>query len=421
MLAIGVRVLLACGVAALLGACSTPCERLCAPITSITSGSPAPPLPPPPRASAPAAAAPPAVQTFAVENPDIVVEAGTPPAGAERQIRIGLILPLRSETLGEAAEALRAGFMAGYERERDGFAVNIVETGDSGQEALASYALAVEQNDIVVGPLARSAVSIVAASALVRKPTLALNHPDRHGDATPLPQNMLIIGLSVEDEARQLAAWAAAEQPGAQALILSAGQPWQRRAGAAFAAQWTHAGRSAQSIALGTLNGHLNDAELVQLRTRIQDAPDALLFAALDADQVRQLRAALGNDIPIYGTSSLNPGAGALEAAPELDGVRLLDLPWQVQRDHPAVMVYPRPLPGGAHTPSADLERLYALGIDAFRVAREIALHPASSFHLDGVTGRLAVSFGRGPARFERTEQSAMYRAGALLPLPGPQ
>ena len=102
----------------------------------------------------------------------------------------------------------------------------------------------------------------------------------------------------------------------------------------------------------------------------------------------------------------------------ELDGVRLLDLPWQVQRDHPAVMVYPHPVQAG----TADMERLYALGIDAYRVAREISQlgsrqpssrQPTGRFQIDGVTGRLTVEFGQGPARFERIEQPAVFKSGA--------
>ena len=418
-----VKVMLACAVTALLNACSTPCDgpgRLCAPVTSITSGTSSGtsigtsgPQP---------EEAPPAVRVFAVESPDLQPGAGTgalPLGLPQPEFRIGLLLPLRSETLGQAADALRAGFMAGYERERDGFAVAVIDSGDSVEEGLASYTLALDQNDIVVGPLARSAVNAVASSALVSKPTIALNHPGERGADTALPPKLLVIGLSIEDEARQIAAWAAAEQPLARALVLAASQPWQRRAGAAFAAQWERSGRAAQKIQMSVLNGHLSDADLLQLRARLQGEPGTLLFVALDAEQVRQLRSALGNDTAIYGTSSLNPGTGPGAADPELDGVRLLDLPWQVQRDHPAVMVYPRLLPGDPGQASGDMQRLYALGIDAFRVAREIALHPASTFQLDGVTGRLAVSFGRGPASFERTEQSAMYRDGALVALPG--
>jgi outer membrane PBP1 activator LpoA protein len=88
-----------------------------------------------------------------------------------------------------------------------------------------------------------------------------------------------------------------------------------------------------------------------------------------------------------------------------------------VQRDHAAVMVYPRPVQTDGRNTGADMERLYALGIDAFRVAREIALHPHSRFNIDGVTGKLAISFGQGAAHFERAEQPAVYQDGVLTPL----
>lgn len=423
MLAKSVKVLLLGAAIGVLGGCSTPCDapgRLCAPISSITST----PAPPPARRPVETPVAPPEVpeaRTSAVEIPDTPAPPAAMPAppvqeGAARAgapIRIALLLPLRSETLGAAAASLRAGFMAAYERDRDGFAVSVIDTGDAPQDVLASYAQAQEQHDLIVGPLARSAVGAVAASALVRKPTIALNQVE--GRAT-LPPAMLTMGLSIEEEARQVATWAAAEQANGNALILSAGAPWQRRIASAFAAQWQRLGRGADSVEMSALNGYLSDAELVQLRARVQGAPPGLLFVAMDADQARQLRVALGPDIPMYGTSSLNPGVGRGSSGPAMDGVRLLDLPWQVQRDHPAVMVYPHPAPEEERKLSADMERIYALGIDAFRVAREIALHPNARFKLDGVTGKLSVSFGKGAARFERVEQAAMYRNGVLGP-----
>ena len=398
---------------------------------------PAPrPAPPVPRAPvAPPTPPAEAAQTFAVESPDsgaaplpALAANQPPPASAAlprsgAPVRIGLLLPLRSETLGPAAAVLRDGFMAAWERERSGLEVSVIETGDVGQDVLARYATAQEQQDIIVGPLARSAVTAIAGSGLVRKPTIALNHPEGRGSATEtaLPPAMLVVGLSIEDEARQVATWAAAEQPRASALILSASAPWQRRIATAFAQQWQREGLSAETVEMSALNGYLSDAELVQLRSRLLNSPPTLLFAAMDADQASQLRVAIGNLLPLYGTSSLNPGAGRGNPGPELDGVRLLDLPWQVQRDHPAVMVYPQPAQNADRKLTADMERLYALGIDAFRVAREIARRPASRFTLDGVTGLLTISFGMGgPARFERSEPAAMYENGVLSPLSPP-
>ncbi|WP_295990152.1 penicillin-binding protein activator [Rugamonas sp.] len=429
----GKKVLLVVSLSALVSACSAPCDapgRLCAPISSITSVPP--PAPAPLRPAAPVAPPPPLpkrlselpppepAQTFAVDLSSGSVEAGgTVEAGGADlpagQVRIALLLPLHSEALGPAAEALKAGFLAGYERDRDNFAVDVVDTGDAAQDVLASYAAAGERHDVIVGPLARSAVTAVAGSALVGKTTIALNSPEGRADQ-PLPPAMLVMGLSIEEEARQAALWAAADHPHASALIVSGGTAWQRRIAGAYAAQWQRLGLPARTAELGALNGELGEGDLAALKASLTAQPAELLFAALGAAEARQLRAALGAGLPMYGTSALNPGDGAL---PELDGVRLLDLPWQVQRDHPAVMVYPRPLGGEAPRKpgTADLERLYALGIDAYRVARRIGRQRSARFDMDGVTGKLKVSFGEGPASFERIEQMTVYQNGVALPV----
>jgi outer membrane PBP1 activator LpoA protein len=425
MLAKKIRIALLIAAAALASACSTPCGTpggLCAPIESVTS---APPAPKPVRLAerAPEAVPEPApqVQTFAVAMPGAAMSGASAQAAAGgNTINIALLLPMRSETLGRAADALRAGFMAAYERDKAGLTINLVETGDPAQDVLSAYATAQQQNDIIVGPLARSAVTAVAASPLVIKPTIALNHPEARGEV-PLPPQMVSIGLSIEDEARQAASWAAQEHPNARALVLSAGSSWQKRGANAFAAQWQRIGAPVKILELSASGGYLSDPELVALRARLQSEPAEVLFAALDVDQVRQLKISLSapplGDLPLYGISSLNPGRALWQPGPDLDGVRLLDLPWQLQRDHPAVMAYPQPEPRDEMRLSADMERLYALGIDAFRVAREIALRPGKRFRLDGVTGQLTVDFGLGPSYFERTELPAVYKNGVPIPL----
>lgn len=466
-----VRLTLLCMAAAVLSACSTPfCDApggLCAPQPAKTSPPPPVVVQPAPLPKPPPEPTPPPAEVFAISLPGATAASdddrsqlpprAEPPAAVrdvdynalppDTPIRIGLLLPLRSETLGAAADSVRAGFMAAWERDRANITVSVLETGDVPQDILSAYARALQDQDIVVGPLSRAAVATVAASPLLSKPTIALNYPEGYGQAgaAPLPQNMVAIGLSIEEEARQAAQWAANEQPDGAALVLTTGSAWQRRVAAAFAGQWQKLGRPVRTIELSSPDGYLSDPELVQLRATLRQNLPALLFSAMGADQTRQLRQALGSttsteptnpifstadalppppaappteqfsSLPIYGTSALNPGSGAGFPTQDLDGVRLLDLPWQVQRDHPAVMVYPRPAQTGVG--SADMTRLYALGIDAFRVAREIGRHPAGCFQLDGVTGRLTVDFGQGPAHFERIEQSAVYQNGAPQPV----
>jgi outer membrane PBP1 activator LpoA protein len=211
-----------------------------------------------------------------------------------------------------------------------------------------------------------------------------------------------------------VARWAAREIPQGRALVLTGPVAWQQRLAAAFDGHWTQLGLSSQRMDLQIASGFVSPDDLAGLKMRLEIDPPALLFAALDADELRQVRAAIGMDIPCYGTSSVNPGHASGPAVPELNGVRLLDLPWEVQGDHPAVMAYPR-RPASKHAP--DLDRLYALGIDAYRLARELALRRGAPFTLDGVTGRLAVD--SGAAGFTRVESPVVYRDGAFEPASG--
>lgn len=406
MLIKNLKGLVATSVLALIAGCgSTPLPPdlgcgvpggLCAPIDPNTSA-PRPPPPPEPRPSE--------TVTSPVElYPGSGGSAARPDAG-NGTARIALLLPLQSNALGQAAEAVRAGFLAGHERDRAGIEVNVIPSGDSPESTLDAYARAVERNDIVVGPLARSAVAAVAASNAVTKPTLALNQPqiDR-----PLPRQMLVVGLSLEDEARQAADWAASEHPAGRALVLGGPAPWQQRVASAFTARWSRLGHSNAVVELPVLDGYVDANALSELRSRLDIDRPQLVFAALDAGQLRQVRSALGTSLPTYAVSAANPGRAPGMSVPELDGIRLLDVPWTVQPDHPQVMVYPRPVDAD----SLDMQRLYALGIDAFRVARELAQRPGADFELDGVTGRLSVRMNNGAWTLRRDEAAAVYRDG---------
>ena len=72
---------------------------------------------------------------------------------------------------------------------------------------------------------------------------------------------------------------------------------------------------------------------------------------------------------------------------------------------------YPR---WGGATDGYDMQRLYALGIDAYRIARELALRPNGAFELDGVTGRLSVDMGSASPAFRRVETGTVYRDGSF-------
>jgi uncharacterized protein len=349
-----------------------------------------------------------------------VAEVLAPP----KAVNVALLLPLNSDMLGDAADALRAGFMAAWERERGGIAVDVLKTDDTPADVLARYRDASARYDIIVGPLSRTGVTAVAQSGAVSKPTIALNGPDSQGGVEPaLPPQMLSMGLSIDDEARQVADWASANRNAQRAFVIFTDIPWQRRAATAFAARWQRPGFDVQSVEIGASGGYLDWRRLAHLKKQLNSGPSALLFAALDAWQARQLRQAVGEDVPLYGTSQMNPFAledwPTAERMADMNGVHLLDIPWQLDADHPAAMIYPRPVVDPDKKRSPDNERLYALGIDAYRVAREIAVGN-TMFELDGVTGRLSVQFSRGGAHFERTAEHAIYRDGEVVSAAAP-
>jgi outer membrane PBP1 activator LpoA protein len=346
-------------------------------------------------------------------------------------VRIALLLPLHSEALRDTAEAVRAGFYAARQTDNDaGISVTLLQTSDNPSDIVAAYNAALPAHDVIVGPMTRSGVTALAASGSVTKPTIALAQPD---DSAPvLPSLMLPMGLSLQEESRQLAKWAADGMTTQPAFVVTTSVSWQRRAARAFMQEWQSRGGRAALIEINNAGGYLDPNQLLALRQRVKEEQPGLLFVALDAAQARQVREAIGTETPLYGTSQVNPlpyqqqsqsqqsqsqqSVEPIERVPFMEGVRLVDMPWQLQADHTAVMVYPRQPKLPEQRRSANNERFYALGIDAYRVAREIG-RGRTNFDLDGVTGRLRVVFGGNAAYLERVALPATYREGIVVPL----
>jgi outer membrane PBP1 activator LpoA protein len=136
-------------------------------------------------------------------------------------------------------------------------------------------------------------------------------------------------------------------------------------------------------------------------------------FLALNARDAAQMRALIPREAQIFGTSLLNGGdprtsPDAATLAHDLDGARFADMPWLLEPDHSGVMVYPR----YAGAQSLEMVRLYALGIDAYRVALAW-MKGERRFEIDGVIGRLRIDRGNS-LRVDRTPVLAVYRGGEL-------
>ena len=86
----------------------------------------------------------------------------------------------------------------------------------------------------------------------------------------------------------------------------------------------------------------------------------------------------------------MHAGDDAL-ARRDLNGVMFVDMPWLLLPDHPAVLSYVRP---DASLPM-ELQRFYALGIDAYRIAVDLIHAGESMAAIDGVTGHISLDHER--------------------------
>lgn len=298
---------------------------------------------------------------------------------------IALILPLKSPDFANAAQAVLEGFFAAakFSPEKT---VRIYPLADEKKEIVGVYRTALSEGaDVVVGPLTRDGVAALAASDALKVPTLTLNGVDHP------PAKLYFFGLQIESAARQVAQQAYADGK-RKAYVLAGDENIFRRIFRAFSDEWIKLGGKIEETPVASLDAIGN----------IPADNASMVFLCLDSDRARLLRPLLSSDAAIYSTFLVFEDDEKLDSA--LEGVRFADIPWLVQQDHPAVMVYPHPQGKGA-----DYQRQYAIGIDAYRLASHIEQTKLPGA-IDGVTG--AISFEE--RRFSPKLLPAVIRQGKI-------
>jgi len=305
---------------------------------------------------------------------------------------------LHSPTFAKAADAVQQGFLAAAGKAVKGLPVHVYPCNNESTEVVALYQKAIQAGAVAVaGPLTRNGVAALAASAQLTTPTLALNLID-----DTRTDQLYFFGLPPEAEARQ-AAQRATSAGLLSATIVSTDTPLAKRLAQAFSDEWQRTGGILQSVII------YKNGDPTALKALSPD-PGNLVFIAAEADKTRLLRPYIDSALPVYATSQVFSGSNHTLTNYDLTDVRFYDMPWMVQPDHPAVMIYPRsatPLP-------PDMDRLYALGIDAYRLLQLVYGHDKSAFlPLDGVTGKITLS----GHTFQREAILAVMRQGQGIPV----
>lgn len=333
---------------------------------------------------------------------EIVPQSGESSGGEGR--KVALVLPLQSPSFGAAAEAVKDGFMAAAAKVEPPLNVAVYGTGDSPEEVLAAYAQAVKDGrSAVAGPLTRNAVTALAKSDAVSVPTLALNVPENPEDAGGA-RKLYFFGVQVEAEARQAARLAFAEKH-RRAVTLTAKTPLAKRIQQAFVDEWLRQGGEV----LADLTIASSKTVFTPLKNELTALHPDVVFLAADSGRARLVRPYLGNGVRIYATSQVFEGREGVQRYVDLNGVRFADMPWLLQPEHPAVVALTRPDP----PLPPEMERLFALGVDACRLLERL-LEGHESDVLDGVTGRLTLGADHV---FLRDPLPAEFRQGEPVPL----
>jgi outer membrane PBP1 activator LpoA protein len=308
---------------------------------------------------------------------------------------IVLVLPLASESFRRAAEAVRAGFLAAADAAKA--KPLVIEHGDD--DVMTAFAKAKDAGaGVIVGPLVRDDMKALAASGAELPPTIALNQLD---EGTSLPRNVYILTITIDGEARQLAR-VARDEGAATVAVIASDTPRQQRFASAFNAEWILAGGDAPVM----FRFDPSPDVLRLLKREVGKGFDVALLA-VDAADAARAKPYIGS-IPSYTSSEVNERQSP-DALRDLDNVRFVEIPWLASADG-------APSPGEKRTeyPNPALERLYALGMDAFRAAQAFSMgNKPSRLEFDGATGHLSLESTR---QFAREGRLMQFRGGRVVP-----
>lgn len=324
------------------------------------------------------------------EAPDRVTLGGY---GAGDQV--ALLLPTAGPYLG-VADAVRDGVRAAARVDDTGSQPKLVPADSSGpDQVVAVFGRAAEAGATqLIGPIDKPSVDALAALGALKVPTLALNEGSTAGKAVP---NLHQFSLSPETDAIEVARWAKA-QGFTRALMLYPDDGAGKRRAEAFRGQWGRLGGGLVAESAYRPDVAVDPATVQGLLGR---GSADFLFLVANSEQARAIYPQTrkgGVQLPVIATSDVY--SGDVDAARDraLAGLYFVDMPWMLGVGAENDPLRRADLKSGASHLATPLgRRLYAMGIDAYRLAPRLgalAGNPAASFY--GKTGRLSVdSLGR--------------------------
>ncbi len=306
--------------------------------------------------------------------------------------------------------------------------LSIVDTNGRTMDELMPELLA-NNPDLIVGPLAKDEVAALAQKPSLPVPVLALNYAPEQNQ--PQPARLFQFGLSVEDEARQIAE-RIREEGLDSALVLIPRGDWGDRISQALEQRMNELGgvildtdryseddnlRNVTAELLGINVSRERAIELertmgvnIEFESRRRQDADAIIMVAepFVARQFKPLFAYYyAGDVPVFSPSIIYGGRPDPTRDRDVNGVYFTDLPWILDRE-PEFRQKAYEEFGNLDGP---LGRLFAMGADAWTLSTRLPLmQQVPDTRVEGHTGELWLDQSN---RIHRTQMWGVFQDGA--------
>ena len=329
---------------------------------------------------------------------------------------IAILLP-GSGPYSEVTRAIREGISAAHYAENSETKLHFIDTQTDSVSGLSNAQDAYQQAvalkaGLVIGPLDKESIQVLAQFNTLPIPVLALNRLSGFQQKANLYQ----FGLAPEDDAISAAKNAMAKGY-RRAVIVAPEAAWGQRIAAAFEAQWLSQG----SVLLGQTTYNEAEHDYADVITPILGLSASeqrykkvrqtlgipaefeprrrhdldLIFLAAQPNKARQLvpqfKYHRSGQLPIVATSHAYSGRENTQQDIDLNGLFINDIPWAFPELTKDDYTY-QALTQQQTNSFGRLLRFYALGADAYRLSRELnRLSHSPTLSFQGATGALSI------------------------------
>ena len=323
---------------------------------------------------------------------------------------IAVILPMQGE-LSNVTENIKNGILSAFYNDSNTAVKPVINFYDSSDDEVTFnqlYNQAIENGATnIIGPLDKIVINQLAQRPELEVPVLTLNYSENAFNNT---DNLFQFGLSPEDEAHQVAELAI-KQDKKRAAVFYPDSEWGKRLSQAFTERYLSLGGKVITSADYAINTNdyrrpiralfnLDQSAIrhrkventiskkaISVPYRRQDID--MIFLAATPRPARSIMPAFkfhhASGLPVYSTSHVYTGNINKELDRDLNGLVFCDLPWILQNDSPLKKVFTKNWPQ-----QENFTRLYALGIDAYRLVYNLDYLENNDFaFFDGQTGNI--------------------------------